>query len=49
MKTTERKKNKQLNETIKTIQDIKIGFIKEIESLRKGQNKVNLEVKNAES
>lgn len=43
-----KKKNKQLNE-IKTIQDIKIGFIKEIESLKKGQNKVNLEVKNAES
>lgn len=33
----------------KKIQDTKIGFIKEIESLKKSQNKVNLEMKNAES
>lgn len=43
------KEKKTNNEIIKTIQDTKIGFSKEIESLKKSQNKIKLEMKNAES
>lgn len=44
----EDRKHKQLNEMTKTIQDMKVEFNREIESLEKSQTEIKPEMKKAE-